>query len=246
DIEKQQCTGQTVDCATFPLCAHFTVESSQFDQVVKRIVFDLEIWVFSNISGLVVLDGAGKISDYNHNFTRLLFGYGKRELQGEAITHLIPTFFDDVALIQKMNSPSFETDHSDTATSDIEPYSQKENSKRTGENAVFLKSSLGSALNSEQSSVITPNRAFILTNSGQDSVFGSMLNSTSSCSKGDKTDADLQINKAMRDITNSINVLNISPQNVSSQTNTSSLQSTPSRCNQKVNEDSTPIKSLPK
>lgn len=48
-------------------------------------------------------------------------------LSFQDITHLIPTFFDDVALIQKMNSPSFDSDDSDSTLSDNETENQKEN-----------------------------------------------------------------------------------------------------------------------
>ncbi|XP_066957509.1 PAS domain-containing serine/threonine-protein kinase isoform X2 [Macrobrachium rosenbergii] len=239
NIEKQHCTGQTVDCATFPLCAHFTVDPSQFDQGIKKTVFDIELWVFSNISGLVVLDGAGRIRDYNHNFTRLLFGYGKKELQGAAITHLIPTFFDDVASIHKMNSPSFGSDHSDSAISDSENDSQKENSKSS---AGITELSSGTEL----SSAVKGNCAFIATDSNQDSFFSSSMNPSSNCSSVNQTEGSHHSGKAMRDITNSMNVLNISQQNSPRQSNISNIQTSPSKTKLKQNQITTPVTGLPK
>ncbi|XP_037803851.1 PAS domain-containing serine/threonine-protein kinase-like isoform X3 [Penaeus monodon] len=250
DVEKQQCTGQTVDCATFPLCAHFTVNNTHNDYTLRKHVFDLEIWVFSNISGLVVLDAAGKISDYNYNFTRLLFGYGKRELEGEDITHLIPTFFDDVALIQKMNSPSFDSDDSDSTLSDNETENQKENKERTN-GPLFTKSKQSEAtttLMSEPSSISTPNRGFVASESKlQGSLYGSTFNSTSNVtSTGDNSQNSSQNNKAMRDITNSMNILSISQQNVSNQTNNSGLQGSPSKTRPVKDRENASDESLPK
>ncbi|XP_063601906.1 PAS domain-containing serine/threonine-protein kinase-like [Penaeus indicus] len=250
DVEKQQCTGQTVDCATFPLCAHFTVNNTHNDYTLRKHVFDLEIWVFSNISGLVVLDAAGKISDYNYNFTRLLFGYGKRELEGEDITHLIPTFFDDVALIQKMNSPSFDSDDSDSTLSDNETENQKENKERTN-GPLFTKSKQNEAtttLMSEPSSISTPNRGFVASESKlQGSLYGSTFNSTSNVtSTGDSSQNSSQNNKAMRDITNSMNILSISQQNVSNQTNNSGLQGSPSKTRPVKDRENASDESLPK
>ncbi|XP_068245672.1 PAS domain-containing serine/threonine-protein kinase isoform X2 [Palaemon carinicauda] len=241
-VEKQHCTGQTVDCATFPLCAHFTVDPSQFDQGIKKTVFDLELWVFSNISGLVVLDGAGRIRDYNHNFTRLLFGYGKKELQGAAITQLIPTFFDDVASIHKMNSPSFGSDP-DSIVSDSENDSQKENSKSSA-GITAIPSELSSI--TELSSAIKGNCAFIATDSNQDSFFSSTMNVSNNCSNVNKTESSLHSSKAMRDITNSMNVMNLSQQNSPRQTNNSNVPTSPSKARLKQNQVTTPVKSLPK
>ncbi|KAG0710119.1 hypothetical protein GWK47_023441 [Chionoecetes opilio] len=39
---------------------------------------------------------AGNIMDYNHNFTRFLFGYGAGELDDRVITQIIPTFYEDM------------------------------------------------------------------------------------------------------------------------------------------------------
>lgn len=234
DVEKQQCTGQTVDCATFPLCAHFTCDVAQTDQVMMKIVFDLEIWVFSNISGLVVLDGSGKIIDYNYNFTRLLFGYGKKELEGKDIIHLIPTFFDDIALIQKMNSPSFDSD-TDSTISDNEEENQKENSKSMSENGALLTKSVMSGEvttpASEPSSLTTANCGFIATDSKlQGSLYGSTFNSMGNVTgMDDNSENSTQTSKAMRDITNSLNVINLSQQNVSNQTSSTSIHMSPSK-----------------
>ncbi|KAG7157844.1 PAS domain-containing serine/threonine-protein kinase-like [Homarus americanus] len=259
DVEKQQCTGQTVDCATFPLCVHFSCNMTPNDKVLKKLVFDLEIWVFSNISGLVVLDGCGKIIDYNYNFTRLLFGYGKKELEGRVrinvpskdITHLIPTFFDDVALIQKMNNPSFDSD-SESTISDNEEENQKENSKDAGVHRSQMKKSLPNGeittLMSDPSSIATPNRGFIATDSKlQGSLFGSTLNSTGNMTGPvDNSQNTTQSNNAMRDITNSINVLNLSQQNGTNQTSNSSIQSSPSKARQVQDQTNTFNRSLAK
>ncbi|XP_042242128.1 PAS domain-containing serine/threonine-protein kinase-like [Homarus americanus] len=251
DVEKQQCTGQTVDCATFPLCVHFSCNMTPNDKVLKKLVFDLEIWVFSNISGLVVLDGCGKIIDYNYNFTRLLFGYGKKELEGRDITHLIPTFFDDVALIQKMNNPSFDSD-SESTISDNEEENQKENSKDAGVHRSQMKKSLPNGeittLMSDPSSIATPNRGFIATDSKlQGSLFGSTLNSTGNMTGPvDNSQNTTQSNNAMRDITNSINVLNLSQQNGTNQTSNSSIQSSPSKARQVQDQTNTFNRSLAK
>lgn len=63
------------------------------------IVIMLCLQVFSNISGLVVLDVAGNITDYNYNFTHFLFGYGRKELEGQVRKrHISPSVI--VVLVQ--------------------------------------------------------------------------------------------------------------------------------------------------
>nr|XP_045619156.1 PAS domain-containing serine/threonine-protein kinase-like isoform X2 [Procambarus clarkii]XP_045619157.1 PAS domain-containing serine/threonine-protein kinase-like isoform X2 [Procambarus clarkii]XP_045619158.1 PAS domain-containing serine/threonine-protein kinase-like isoform X2 [Procambarus clarkii] len=254
DIEKQQCTGQTVDCATFPLCAHFSYNKAQTDEVVKKIIFDLEIWVFSNISGLVMLDDSGKIIDYNYNFTRLLFGYGKNELEGKDITSLIPTFVDDVALIRKLNSPSFDSD-SDSTISDNEEENQKENSKSVGVNNSQVKKSLPdkdvTIFISEPSSITTPDRSNVTTDSKlQGSLYTTTLNTFNSTgnSTGNAENSQniIQTGKAMRDITNSMNVLNVSQQANTNQSSSPSIHSSPSKLRPSHDHSNTSNASFPK
>ncbi|CAL4128945.1 unnamed protein product, partial [Meganyctiphanes norvegica] len=260
EIQQQQCTGQTMDCATFPLCAQIKKYSNNND--TNKADLELEIWVFSNISGLVVLDESGAITDYNHNFTRILFGYGHNELQGKDITHLIPTFFDDVSLCQKVNSPSFDDSDSDDSITDTDTESpQKENSvptdKKPSNKESSSKSSTISTLVSEQFSLSNANQGFIVSDSKlQSSLYGSVLCNSTAADSSQNSCSSTQINSgkaAMKDITSSLNLLNLTGQNASRNgTQNSSLGNLHSPNVTKQHSNSTsglnasPIKCIPK
>lgn len=95
---KQKATGKTKDNLSFPLCLMITAqndaENNHSDKSVdsSKQLFVITIWVFQNISGLVVIDEHGSIELCNHHFSMLMFGYAQSKITRLHITHLIPNF----------------------------------------------------------------------------------------------------------------------------------------------------------
>merc|ERR1719266_3150676 len=64
---KQRTVGRTKDGINFPVATRL--------QLAPDVsAYDIQIWVFTNISGLVLLDIDGKIESCNPHFVKLLFG----------------------------------------------------------------------------------------------------------------------------------------------------------------------------
>ena len=53
----------------------------------------IQVSVYHNLSGLVVLNSAGGIESANSHFVNLLFGCGSDDLKGKDVTALIPAFY---------------------------------------------------------------------------------------------------------------------------------------------------------
>lgn len=112
-IRKQKATGRTSDGVTFPLClmigAHTdssgsTAESADSGLSNDATQYLITIWVFQNISGLLVIDERGIIESCNHNFSMLMFGYAQMKILGREITDLIPNFGHDVEYLGETRS----------------------------------------------------------------------------------------------------------------------------------------------
>eukprot|EP00118_Oscarella_pearsei_P026627 m.310191 g.310191 ORF g.310191 m.310191 type:complete len:1075 (+) comp50132_c0_seq1:55-3279(+) len=88
DVKKQQATCRTHEGTAIPLSVAIQPMEEEGD-----IVYKILLSTFDNISGMLSFFPGGKLHGYNENFTRLMFGYGKKELQGKDITFLIPEFF---------------------------------------------------------------------------------------------------------------------------------------------------------
>lgn len=87
---KQKATGKTRDNISFPLClmisAHNDGETSLCDKSLDpKNLFVITIWVFQNISGLVVIDEHGSIELCNHHFSMLMFGYSGSDSDSNSV-----------------------------------------------------------------------------------------------------------------------------------------------------------------
>lgn len=97
-LYKQKATGKTKDNLSFPLCLMITTQNDGETSTTMEsggepaIAFVITIWVFQNISGLVVIDESGSIELCNHHFSMLMFGYAQSKVTRLHITHLIPNF----------------------------------------------------------------------------------------------------------------------------------------------------------
>jgi PAS domain-containing serine/threonine kinase len=129
-IRKQRATGKTQDGVSFPLCLMITHQnqnnthnnnnnnSESNDDEGGYIV---TIWVYSNLSGLIVIDENSIIESCNHHFSTLMFGYSQSKIIGQNIFKLIPNFGQEFEYIDTRNpiSPSVENEESETETDHI-------------------------------------------------------------------------------------------------------------------------------
>lgn len=113
-VRKQRATGKTQDGVSFPLCLMISAEEDESS-------FSITIWVYSNLSGLVVIDENSIIESCNHHFSTLMFGYPQTRLTGQNIFKLIPNFGQEFEYIdaRSQRSPSIENEESETETDHI-------------------------------------------------------------------------------------------------------------------------------
>lgn len=97
DVRKQKATGRTKYGSSFPLCLRLSEELDEGsgDSSVAIVTFSVVVWVFSNMSGLLVLSPDGLVEQCNHHFTHIMFGYTQAQLCGKHITTVIPNFAQD-------------------------------------------------------------------------------------------------------------------------------------------------------
>lgn len=98
-VRKQKATGKTSDGISFPLCLMISQQDSGGTDTTDSGVssntshlYVITIWVFQNISGLLVIDENGIIESCNHHFSMLMFGYSQNKILGLHITQLVPNF----------------------------------------------------------------------------------------------------------------------------------------------------------
>lgn len=130
-IRKQKATGKTTDGVTFPLCLMISLADSTAsdsgDSGVSNntsYTYVITIWVFQNISGLLVIDEHGFIESCNHHFSMLMFGYSQTKILGRHITELIPNFGQDIEYLgntrsRNATSSSLDNEESETETDPV-------------------------------------------------------------------------------------------------------------------------------
>ncbi|XP_050711977.1 uncharacterized protein LOC126996027 isoform X3 [Eriocheir sinensis] len=199
ELEQQQCTGVSVEGSdgSFPLCVQVSQHTPDpsTPAASNTPALDLDILVFSNISGLVVLDAAGNITDYNYNFTHFLFGYGQGELEKKSITHLIPTFYEDMgqgqefAFEDEVSTGSYwEEEKEETEESERQTTTRKEAEDVQNENEKVERQGKSPKPAPEQNK-----------------PSNNTINTTTTAATTPHT-------QAMRDITNSLNSVDLKPQ----------------------------------
>lgn len=117
-IRKQRATGKTQDGLSFPLCLLISIDDNN---ETENHLLTVTIWVYSNISGLIVIDENSIIESCNHHFSTLMFGYPQSKIIGQNIFKLIPNFGQEFEYIDIRNqkSPCFENEESETETDHI-------------------------------------------------------------------------------------------------------------------------------
>lgn len=123
-IRKQRATGKTQDGVSFPLCLMISSDDSTCETDENGTVnplYYVTIWVYSNLSGLVVIDENSIIESCNHHFSTLMFGYPQTKIIGQNIFKLIPNFGQEFEYIdaRSQRSPSIENEESETETDHV-------------------------------------------------------------------------------------------------------------------------------
>lgn len=129
NIEKQKATGKTTDGISFPLCLMISHQDNGADSSDSGVSnsccsYVVTVWVFQNISGLLVIDENGLIESCNHHFANLMFGYTQNKIIGMDIVNLIPNFGQEIYYLgctrsRNATTSSLDNDESETETEDI-------------------------------------------------------------------------------------------------------------------------------
>ncbi|XP_019538730.3 PAS domain-containing serine/threonine-protein kinase isoform X2 [Aedes albopictus] len=130
-IRKQKATGKTAEGVAFPLCLMISHHDSGTDTTDSGLsnpsqLYVITIWVFTNISGLIVIDENSVIESCNHHFSMLMFGYPQSKIIGEHITKLLPNFGQECDYLGFMNRSrnatlsSLDNDESETETDHVD------------------------------------------------------------------------------------------------------------------------------
>lgn len=130
-IRKQKATGKTTDGVTFPLCLMISMQDgSGTDSADSGVsssnshLYCITIWVFQNISGLLVIDESGLIESCNHHFSMLMFGYSQTKILGRHISDLIPNFGQDTEYLgnsRSRNATSSSLDNGESDETETDP-----------------------------------------------------------------------------------------------------------------------------
>lgn len=125
-VRKQRATGRTQDGVSFPLCLMVTNHDNEDDECSDGVRFAVTIWVYTNLSGLIVIDDNSIIESCNHHFSTIMFGYSQSKIIGQNIFKLIPNFGQEFEYIDARSqiSPSIDNEESETETDHIlDPFS---------------------------------------------------------------------------------------------------------------------------
>lgn len=126
---KQKATGKTTDGISFPLCLMITApdefNGDNDSGVSNSGAYVVTIWVFQNVSGLLVIDQTGVIEACNHHFSMLMFGFSQTRILRTHITGLIPKFGHEFEYLghsrsRNITTSSLDVDDSETETDPVE------------------------------------------------------------------------------------------------------------------------------
>ena len=100
---KINLTGKTTDGIPFPLAMSvqhkpLKANTDNIHEIDNFKQFVVTVWVYSNISGLMLISEGGVIETCNPTFIHLLLGYKACDVIGKCITDLIPEFYSDIDL----------------------------------------------------------------------------------------------------------------------------------------------------
>ena len=114
---KINLTGKTTDGIPFPLAMSvqykpLEINADNVNEIDSIKQFIVTVWVYSNISGLMLISEGGVIETCNPTFIHLLLGYKACNVIGKCITDLIPEFYSDIDLdeAKKLDLADLETE----------------------------------------------------------------------------------------------------------------------------------------
>lgn len=128
-VRKQKATGKTQDGISFPLCLMITAQEdpgmdSTDSGVSSTYLYAITIWVFQNVSGLLVIDENGYIELCNHHFSMLMFGYSQMKMAKMHITRLVPNFgqeFEYLGYSRSRNVTTSSLDDNEESETETDP-----------------------------------------------------------------------------------------------------------------------------
>lgn len=131
NVQKQKATGRTKDGLSFPLCLIIDrfreaslVDTENPEHTSEEGQLSITVFVFNNLSGLMVIDESGIIESCNHHFSMLMFGYAQAKIIGQHVSKVIPNFGQEYAtdLGRSRNATisSLENEESETETDHVE------------------------------------------------------------------------------------------------------------------------------
>ncbi|XP_043196452.1 PAS domain-containing serine/threonine-protein kinase-like [Amphibalanus amphitrite] len=97
ELSVQEVTAKRSDGSSFPVSVRLTGVPASAATPVPTIC--LRVHAYTSLMGLVVMDEDLKIRNYNHNFISLTFGYEKGALIDRDVRDLIPTFEEDMEML---------------------------------------------------------------------------------------------------------------------------------------------------
>ncbi|XP_037082570.1 PAS domain-containing serine/threonine-protein kinase-like [Pollicipes pollicipes] len=97
ELRVQEVTAKRLDGSSFPVSVRLAAAPPSADAPVHSV--SLRVHAYTSLMGLVVMDEHLKIRNYNHNFISLTVGYEKGALIGKDIRELIPTFEEDMEML---------------------------------------------------------------------------------------------------------------------------------------------------
>lgn len=130
DVRKQKATGKTTDGISFPLCLMITNPQDEDsnggngnDSGLSNAAgtYLLTIWVFQNLSGLLVIDENGSIESCNHHFSMLMFGFSQPKILQSHITSIIPNFGQEFEYLGHGRSRNVTTSSLDESETETDP-----------------------------------------------------------------------------------------------------------------------------
>lgn len=125
-VRKQKATGKTTDGMSFPLCLMITSpdegkNGGNDSGVSNNATYIVTIWVFQNVSGLLVIDENGKIESCNHHFSMLMFGFSQAKILQSHITELIPNFGQEFEYLGHSRSRNVTTSSLEESETETDP-----------------------------------------------------------------------------------------------------------------------------
>ncbi|CAG4983691.1 unnamed protein product [Colias eurytheme] len=106
NLSKQKATGRTLDGGSFPLCLWLSKPAglTTIKGNKEKPLFEVNVRVTYNVSGLLVVDEGGIITACNQHFSMLTFGKPQSEVIGHHIEDVIQNFCREADLVKQENN----------------------------------------------------------------------------------------------------------------------------------------------